>query len=182
MIHMIGTPRSGLLSSLLELPAVLWCLNDSLVNHNMNKNFHEADVQVADKSCWQMSANKKDQRAAGLTLACGPKCLCLCSYHYMLCCSATLRCEPGTGKMTAVICIHHVRKRPNSDFGTAAGEEEDCRLGLVSKSDGCCVQDLVQQRGMFCSSQQSRIDELMQFVNQQRLKRKQVNMHHLLNS
>ena len=98
----------------------------------------------------------------------------------MLCCSATLRCEPGTGKMTAVICTHHVRKRPNSDFGTAAGEEEDCRLGLVSKSDGCCVQDLVQQRGRFCSSQQSRIDEFMQFVNQQRLKRKQVNMHHLL--
>lgn len=35
------------------------------------------------------------------------------------------------------------------------------------------IEDLVQQRGMFCSSQQSRIDELMQFVNQQRLKRKQ---------
>ncbi len=51
---------------------------------------------------------------------------------------------------------------------------------MVSKSYGCCVQDLVQQRGRFCSSQQSRIDELMQFVNQQRLKRKQVNMHRLI--
>ena len=49
-------------------------------------------------------------------------------------------------------------------------------------SDSCCVQDLVQQRGRFCSSQQSRIDELMQFVNQQRLKRKQVNLRHLIDA
>ena len=79
MIHMMG--------SLLELPAVLWCLNDSLVNHNMTKNFHEADVQVADKSCWQMSANKKDQRAAGLTLPSA-----FVSAHITTCCAAVQRC------------------------------------------------------------------------------------------
>lgn len=44
----------------------------------------------------------------------------------------------------------------------------------------CCrcrfVQALVQQREKFCSSQQARVDEFMQFVKQQRLKRKQVSM------
>ena len=100
----------------------------------------------------------------------------------MLYCIAPMYCAPGTGKTIAVICIHHLLGRRNNNFGTTAGEEEeeDCRLEPVSKSDGCCVQDLVQQRGRFCSSQQSRIDEYMQFVKQQRLKRKQVNMHHMI--
>ena len=62
------------------------------------------------------------------------------------------------------------------------GEEEHYRLWPVNTSDGCCVQGLVQQRGRFCSSQHLRIDELMQFVNQQRLKRKQVNLRHLIDA
>lgn len=35
------------------------------------------------------------------------------------------------------------------------------------------VEALVQQRGKFCASQQARVDDFMQFVKQQRLKRKQ---------
>ena len=81
-----------------------------------------------------------------------------------------------------MICVHQNSSSNGFVMLLLGGEEEHYRLWPVNTSDGGCVQGLVQQRGRFCSSQQSRIDELMQFVNQQRLKRKQVNLRHLIDA
>lgn len=47
-------------------------------------------------------------------------------------------------------------------------------VDITKKQRVYVVQDLVQHKDKFCMSQQSRIEELMKFVKEQRARRKQV--------